>query len=103
MSLSWLLQMFAGPVVDRLPLRPVLVVSQVLQGVVVLAHPLGSLVGGVVAETLGTTTTMGVAAFGFGFTGLFLLVRPRLLRLHAVTDATPEAFGVTVSADRDGA
>jgi hypothetical protein len=56
--------------------------------------PLGALVGGVVAELLGTTTTMGLAAFGFGFTGLYVLVRPRLRRLPAVADACPAAFDV---------
>jgi MFS family permease len=64
--------------------------------------PLGSLAGGIVAEVLGTTTTMGLAAFGFGFTGLYVLVRPRLRRLPAVADADPAAFDVTASADRDG-
>ena len=64
--------------------------------------PLGSLVGGVVAEVLGTTTTMGLAAFGFGFTGLYVLVRPRLRRLPAVADADPAAFDVTNPAGDDG-
>jgi MFS family permease len=59
--------------------------------------PLGSLVGGVVAEVLGTTATMGLAAFGFGFTGLYVLARPRLRRLPAVADADPAAFDVTPS------
>ncbi|WP_255151227.1 MFS transporter [Halorarius halobius] len=58
--------------------------------------PLGSLLGGAVAEALGPTTTMGLAAFGFSVTGLYVLVRPRLRRLPAVADATPAAFGVTV-------
>ncbi|GKZ15099.1 MFS transporter [Haladaptatus sp. T7] len=62
--------------------------------------PLGSLVGGVVAEVLGTTTTMGLAAFGFGFTGLYVLLRPRLRNLPAVADADPAAFDVTVASDR---
>jgi MFS family permease len=62
--------------------------------------PLGSLVGGVVAELLGTTATMGLAAFGSGFTGLYFLVRPRLRRLPAVSDADRESFGVTAP-DRD--
>ncbi|NHX36848.1 MULTISPECIES: MFS transporter [Halolamina] len=61
--------------------------------------PLGSLVGGVVAGTVGVTTTMALAAFGFGFTGLYLLVRPRLRRLPAVTDADPAAFGVAATTD----
>ena len=60
--------------------------------------PLGSLVGGIVAEVLGTTT-MGLAAFGFGFTGLYILLRPRLRQLPAVTDADPGAFDVTVPSD----
>jgi MFS family permease len=77
--LPWLLQILAGPVVDRLPLTPVLVGSQVLQGFVVLVLPL--------------------AAFGFGFAGLYVLARPRLRRLPAVADADPAAFDVTVPAD----
>ena len=63
--------------------------------------PLGSLVGGVVAELLGTATTVGLAAFGFGFTALYLLARPRLRRLPAVADADPAAFGVAASPGRD--
>jgi len=64
--------------------------------------PLGSLVGGVVAEVLGTATTVGLAAFGFGFTALYLLARPRLRRLPPVADADPAAFGVTAPSDREG-
>jgi MFS family permease len=63
--------------------------------------PVGSLVGGVLAEVVGTTTTMGLAAFGFGFTGAYVLVRPRLRRLPAVADANPAAFDVTASSGRD--
>jgi len=61
--------------------------------------PLGSLVGGVVAEVLGTATTVGLAAFGFGFTALYLAVRPQLRRLPPVADADPAAFGVTVASE----
>ncbi|MFH5799516.1 MFS transporter [Haladaptatus sp. CMAA 1911] len=57
--------------------------------------PLGSLIGGVVAAVIGTTTTMGIAAFGFGFTGLYALARPRLRQLPAVANADPAAFDVT--------
>jgi MFS family permease len=63
--------------------------------------PLGSLVGGVVGELLGTRTTMELAAFGFGFTGLYLLVRPQLRELPAVADADPAAFDVTTTSGRD--
>ncbi|WP_135364612.1 MFS transporter [Halosimplex halophilum] len=64
--------------------------------------PLGSLAGGLVAELLGTATTVGLAAFGFGFTALYLAVRPRLRRLPPVADADPEAFGVRIESERDG-
>lgn len=63
--------------------------------------PLGSLVGGLIAEVLGTTTTMGLAAIGFGFTGLYFLVHPQLRRLPPVDDASPETFDVTVSSSHD--
>lgn len=63
--------------------------------------PLGSLIGGVVATVVGTTTTMGIAAFGFGFTGLYVLVRPRLRQLPAVANADPAVFDVTVPSDRN--
>jgi MFS family permease len=63
--------------------------------------PVGSLVGGVLAEVVGTTTTMGLAAFGLGFTGAYVLVRPRLRRLPAIADAKPTAFDVTASSGRD--
>ncbi|UPV75673.1 MFS transporter [Halorussus limi] len=62
--------------------------------------PLGSLVGGVVAEWLGTTTTMALAASGFGFTAVYVLLRPRLRRLPAVTAAEPDDFDVEVETDR---
>ncbi|WP_338729409.1 MFS transporter [Haladaptatus sp. DJG-WS-42] len=61
--------------------------------------PLGSLVGGLVASVLGIPTTVGLAAFGFGFTGLYVLLRPRLRRLPAVADADPAAFDVTRGRD----
>lgn len=54
--------------------------------------PLGSLVGGVIAETLGTTTTMTLAASGFGFTAVYVLLRPQLRRLPSVESATPGDF-----------
>ncbi len=56
--------------------------------------PLGSLIGGAVAEVLGTTTTMALAASGFGFTAIYVLLRPRLRRLPAVSAATPDDFDV---------
>nr|WP_264475156.1 MFS transporter [Salinirubrum litoreum] len=58
--------------------------------------PLGSLVGGVVAETLGTTTTMALAAGGFGLAGVAVLLRVRLRRLPSVAEADAAAFEVTL-------
>ncbi|MFW5949713.1 MAG: MFS transporter, partial [Halolamina sp.] len=48
----WLLQVVAGPVVDRLPLKPLLVGSQVVQGVVVLVLPLAAATGHLRVELL---------------------------------------------------
>lgn len=56
--------------------------------------PLGSLVGGFVAEQIGTTTTLQVAALGFGFAGLYFAVRPSLRRLPAVCEMGPTVFDI---------
>jgi MFS family permease len=64
--------------------------------------PLGSLVGGVVAAVLGTQTTMGLAAVGFGFTGVYTLLRPRIRGLPSVADADPAAFDVTAAGAGNG-
>jgi MFS family permease len=56
--------------------------------------PVGSLIGGYVAELIGVTTTMGLAAFGFGFAGLYFVSRPSLRRLPAVKDADPVDFNI---------
>lgn len=64
--------------------------------------PLGSLIGGVVAELLGATTTMALASLGFGTTALYFLVRTRLRQLPAVADANPSDFDVTVSSSQVG-
>ncbi|MFB6155969.1 MAG: MFS transporter [Haloferacaceae archaeon] len=64
--------------------------------------PVGSLVGGYVAELLGTTTTMGLAAFGFGFAGVYFALRPSLRGLPATSEAQPEHFGVRDVGDATG-
>ncbi|MFC6735840.1 MFS transporter, partial [Halolamina salina] len=43
--LPWLLQAVAGPIVDRFPVKPLLVGSQIVQGVVVLVFPLAAAAG----------------------------------------------------------
>lgn len=60
--------------------------------------PVGSLIGGLVAEQVGTTTTMVLAAAGFGFVGLYFALHPTLRRLPAITDIGPAAVGMQVDA-----
>ncbi|WP_049927185.1 MFS transporter [Halopiger goleimassiliensis] len=57
--------------------------------------PIGSLLGGGIAEVVGTTTTMALAALGFGVAGAYVLSRSHLRRLPAVGNADPAAFGVS--------
>lgn len=58
--------------------------------------PIGSLIGGLIAEQLGTVTTMGLAASGFGFVGLYFALQPSLRRLPAMNDIDPEAFDIRI-------
>ena len=53
--LPWLLQAVAGPIVDRFPIGPLLVGSQLVQGVVVLVFPLAA-----VFDRLGVDLILGV-------------------------------------------
>jgi len=57
--------------------------------------PIGSLVGGAVGQTIGATTAMGVAVFGFAFTGVAFLLRSRLRRIPAVGDADASQFAIS--------
>ncbi|GGL62956.1 MFS transporter [Halocalculus aciditolerans] len=63
--------------------------------------PLGSLLGGFAAETLGVTTTMAGAASGFAVTAGYVLLRTRLRRLPAVAAAEPEDFDVDAAETAD--
>jgi MFS family permease len=60
--------------------------------------PVGSLVGGLVAELLGTTTTMALAAGGFGFVGLYFALHPALRTLPPIDEVDQAAVGVDVDA-----
>ncbi|MFC7072256.1 MFS transporter [Halovenus rubra] len=61
--------------------------------------PLGSLIGGGVAELLGTTTTMGLAGLGFGVVGLYFALRPRLRQIPAISEADSETFDLDFVSD----
>ena len=50
--LPFLLQIVAGPIVDRFPVKPVLVGTQVVQGVVVLVLPLAAYTGHLSVELI---------------------------------------------------
>ena len=61
--------------------------------------PLGSLIGGAIAEVLGTKTTMALTASGFAFTAIYVLLRPRLRQLPSVRAAKPNDFDVEVGTE----
>jgi MFS family permease len=63
--------------------------------------PVGSLVGGLVAESLGTATTMRLAAFGFGFVGVHFALRRSLRTIPAIGEVEPSHVGVSESAGAD--
>lgn len=77
-----------------------------IKGTVSLATlPVGALVGGLVAEFIGTTTTMGLAAVGFGFAGLYFAIRPPLRGLPAMTNVDRSEFNIQMDSptpDNDG-
>jgi MFS family permease len=56
--------------------------------------PVGSLVGGFVAEMLDPMMTLALAASGFGFMGLWYALRPPLRALPAIADVDPAAFDI---------
>lgn len=56
--------------------------------------PIGSLIGGVIGTWLGPHLTVVLAAAGFGMTGVYATVRPRIRHLPAVSEATPSDFDV---------
>ena len=54
--------------------------------------PIGSLAGGFIAQRIGTTMTMGLAAAGFGFVGICFALRPSPCRLPAMNSVGPAGF-----------
>jgi len=60
--------------------------------------PIGSLIGGGIGELLGTTTTMALAALGFGVAGLYFALHPTLRSLPAIVDVDQSTFGLDLDA-----
>lgn len=58
--------------------------------------PIGSLVGGYIAEPLGIVPTMGMAAFGFGFAGLYFALRPSLRGLPSIKNVNRSELNITI-------
>jgi hypothetical protein len=61
--------------------------------------PLGSIAGGIIADLIGTTTTMGLAALGFGTVGLYFALRPGLREIPPIATADASTFGIDVDAE----
>ncbi|WP_254863899.1 MFS transporter [Halovivax gelatinilyticus] len=106
-GLAWIPSGINGVLTETLNQRvfpkPVLGRIAAIKGTAATATlPLGSLVGGLVAGSLGVATTMGLAAFGFGFVAGYVAIRPSLRTLPSVTDSTAADYGVTVSDENIG-
>ncbi len=61
--------------------------------------PVGSLVGGTVAVIVGPSTTVALAAGGFGFVGLYHALRTPLRRLPATSDISAADFGLELESE----
>ncbi|MDZ7746953.1 MAG: MFS transporter [Halobacteriales archaeon] len=96
--LPWLLQALAGPFVDRLPLRPLLVGSQLTQGAVVLvlplAHGTGQLTVGVI---IAVATVLMLASLVMAPMDSALL--PRLVADSQLSRANSALATVTLGLD----
>ena len=96
--LPWLLQVFAGPVVDRLPLRSTAVGSQVVQGVVVLVLPLAAATGHLsVGVLFAVAPVLMVATLLMGPMGTALL--PRIVDDERLSGANSALATVTLGLD----
>ncbi|KAB7518048.1 MFS transporter [Halosegnis rubeus] len=96
--LPWLLQALAGPFVDRLSLRPLLVGSQLTQGAVVLALPLAYATGRLtVGVILGVATTLMVASLVMAPMESALL--PRIVADSQLSRANSALATVTLGLD----
>lgn len=56
--------------------------------------PVGGLVGGVAAESIGSITTLSLTASGFAFLAVYFLVRPTIRTLPRIDEATTERLGL---------
>ncbi len=98
-GLAWIPSGINGVLTETLNQRvfpkPVLGRIAAIKGTAATATlPLGSLVGGYVADGLGVATTMGLAALGFGFVGGYVALRSSLRTLPSVRNSTAADFAV---------
>ena len=76
-------------------------VSSVTASVSTAAAPLGSLLGGALAEVWGPTTVVAATGVGFLFVTLGWVVHPTLRGMPAVEEIDPEAYGLARAAASD--
>ncbi|WP_255246161.1 MFS transporter [Halolamina sp. CBA1230] len=96
--LPWLLQAVAGPVVDRFPVKPLLVGSQVVQGVVVLVFPLAAVAGRLDVDLLlGVVPILMLATLVMGPIEATLV--PRIVADDRLSQANSALATVTLGLD----
>lgn len=63
------------------------------------AQPVGSVLGGIAGEAVGSTPVVAVVSVGFGVLTLVWLVHPMLRGLPAIEEIDPERYGLSHPAD----
>jgi len=96
--LPWLLQILAGPLVDRLPLKGVLVGAQLAQGVVVLSLPLAAATGHLGVELLFAVAPLLMLA-SLAMAPMETAVLPRIVDDARLSNANAALATVTLGLD----
>ncbi|GAA0652501.1 MFS transporter [Salarchaeum japonicum] len=96
--LPWLLQILAGPLVDRLPLKGVLVGAQLAQGVVVLALPVAAATGVLGVEVLFAVAPLLMLA-SLAMAPMETAVLPRIVEDGRLSAANSALATVTLGLD----
>ncbi|MEE6211146.1 MFS transporter [Salarchaeum sp. III] len=96
--LPWLLQILAGPLVDRLPLKGVLVGAQLAQGIVVLCLPLAAATGYLGVEVLFAVAPLLMLA-SLAMAPMETAVLPRIVDDGRLSNANAALATVTLGLD----